>query len=80
MSKVLYFSADWCAPCQEMKPVVEQLNSDRLIKYDIDEAVVEREQYQVRAIPTFILVDENGVELDRVLGAISLDRLEELLR
>ena len=79
MSKVLYFSADWCAPCQEMKPVVEQLNSDRLIKYDIDEAVVEREQYQVQAIPTFILVDENGVELDRVLGAISLDRLEELL-
>ena len=79
MSKVLYFSADWCAPCQEMKPVVEQLNSDRLIKYDIDEAVVEREQYQVQAIPTFILVDENGVELDRVLGAISLDQLEELL-
>lgn len=62
-----------------MKPIVEQLNSDRLIKYDIDEAVVEREQYQVRVIPTFILVDENGVELDRVRGAISLDQLEELL-
>lgn len=79
MNKVLYFSAGWCAPCQKMKPIVEQLNSDRLIKYDIDEAVVEREQYQVRVIPTFILVDENGVELDRVRGAISLDQLEELL-
>jgi thioredoxin 1 len=79
MNKLLVFSASWCAPCKAMKPMLDELDQDRLVRYDIDEATNERAQYDVRAVPTLILVNETGEELERLIGSQSLSAIQKLL-
>jgi thioredoxin-related protein len=62
-----------------MKPTLLELEQDRVVYYDIDEALEERAMYEVRAVPTIILVDEEGKELKRVMGSQRLSTLQEML-
>ncbi|HEY2147266.1 MAG TPA: trypsin-like peptidase domain-containing protein, partial [Pirellulales bacterium] len=64
------FRADWCGPCRQMDPVVEQLKAAgypvRQVNIDQDPALAS--QYRVASIPCFVLVAD-GHEIDRVVGA-----------
>jgi thioredoxin-like negative regulator of GroEL len=62
-----------------MKPALDQLDQDRLVRYDIDEAEEETVKYQVRAVPTIIVINENGEEVSRVIGVQTLSDLQKLL-
>ncbi len=79
MNKLLVFSATWCGPCQALKPTIDKLDQSRIVRYDIDESLEERENYGVRAVPTLILVDEEGKQLERLVGSQSLATLQKLL-
>lgn len=79
MNKLLVFSASWCGPCKAMKPALDELDQDRLVRYDIDTAIEERAKYEVRAVPTLILVNENEEELQRLVGSQTLSVLQKLL-
>ena len=79
MNKLIVFSATWCGPCKAMKPVVDQLDQSRIERYDIDQSRDKLEQYKVSAVPTFIAVDEAGTEINRIMGATTLSKLQELL-
>jgi thioredoxin-like negative regulator of GroEL len=79
MNKLLVFSASWCGPCQALKPTIDKLDQDRIVKYDIDESTEEKEAYNIRAIPAMILVDENGEEIQRLVGSQSLSDIQSLL-
>ena len=79
MNKLLCFTAHWCSPCKEMQPILDQLDQSRLIRYDVDKAVDERVKYKISAIPTFILIDEQGNELERIRGYTSIESLQNLL-
>lgn len=79
MNKLIVFSATWCGPCKAMKPVVDQLDQSRVERYDIDQSRDKLEQYKVSAVPTFIAVDEAGTEINRIMGATTLSKLQELL-
>ena len=71
MKEVLYFSAEWCVPCKQMKNVVAKLEEDTGIKFrkiDIDTEYEISQKYSVRAVPSFILV-EDGEEISRAQGA-----------
>ena len=30
-----YFTADWCAPCKKVRPIVEEINKDSIVKFKI---------------------------------------------
>jgi len=79
MNKLLVFSAGWCGPCQTMKPSLEELDQERLVRYDIDVEPDAVEKYNIRAVPTLVLVDQDGVEIQRVSGVQTLAALQELL-
>ena len=79
MNKLLVFSAAWCGPCKAFKPTLLELEQDKLVYIDIDEMPEIRRDYEVRSVPTVILVDENGVELERLVGGQLLSTLQELL-
>jgi thiol-disulfide isomerase/thioredoxin len=67
---LLDFHAEWCGPCRKARPAVEQLirKGYPVRTIDIDKEPGLRERYQVEAVPTFIVVDESGRELDRITG------------
>src|ERR1700733_5695765 len=67
---MLDFHAEWCGPCQKVRKAVQQLTREgypiRSIDIDRDPALARR--YQVKGVPTFIVVDGTGQELDRTSG------------
>jgi thiol-disulfide isomerase/thioredoxin len=68
---VLYFTADWCQPCQRTKPVSDELKRDGLIDFiyiDADTELELLEQFGIKSVPTYILI-EDGIEIKRMNGA-----------
>ena len=71
MSHVLYFTAEWCNPCQRTRPVAEELKRDGAIDFLFVDADTERElveKFGIKSIPTYILI-EDGYEVKRMNGA-----------
>lgn len=67
--KLLYFSAPWCGPCKMLGPIMERVAQTIPVeKVLVDDDPELASKYAVRSIPTVIVVDENGVELERTLG------------
>ena len=69
MRKILYFSAAWCGPCQTLGPIMEGLTNEVVhSKVDVDKDNELSAKYNVRNIPTLILLDEFGNEIGRKVG------------
>ena len=71
MNHVLYFTAEWCNPCQRTRPVAEELKRDGIIDFvfvDADTEIELLEKFGIRSIPTYILI-EDGIEVKRMNGA-----------
>ena len=78
---LIKFSAPWCSPCKVMESVVtEVLNGFDLevININIDRDAESCKKYEVRSIPTLILLKEGQV-LDRLVGNVSKERVKEFL-
>lgn len=81
---IVDFYADWCAPCRMMAPSYEQLASKYtgkalVAKVDTDRSPVISQQLGIRGIPT-VIVFKGGNEVARQVGAVPLQRLEQLLQ
>ena len=69
---VIDFFATWCGPCQRIAPAYEELAKKMtkvtFLKVDVDEAGEVAELYQIRAMPTFIIL-RNGNIVTKIEGA-----------
>ena len=77
------FYADWCGPCKAMGPAIEAVGKDvegkaRVIKVNIDKNQEAAMQYNVRAVPTFIIFKQ-GQQVWRHSGMIDKNTLEKQL-
>lgn len=75
--------AVWCGPCRMVSPVLEQLATEyagriKLVKVDVDAAPRISERFEVRAVPTLLVLDEGRVEA-RQAGAAPAPVLHEWL-
>lgn len=78
MVELIYFYADWCGPCQPMKPIIEEIESEmksklKVSRVDVDQNQETASKYGVMSIPTFIILKDGGEE--RLIGATSKDAL-----
>jgi thiol-disulfide isomerase/thioredoxin len=81
MKEFIHFTADWCNPCKNMKPVIEKFISENP---DIDYTVVDVDtqtdlvnKYQVQTIPTFISKIDGKIH-DRISGVASEFKLKSM--
>lgn len=81
MIAAYYFTADWCGPCKKVRPVVEQINQDSPIKFqliDVDSELDLVKAFEIKSVPTFILI-KDGEVVNRITGAKTRDELLEFL-
>jgi len=81
MSHVLYFTADWCNPCQRTRPVAEELKRDGIIDFmfiDADNEIELLKKFEIKSVPTYILI-KDGLEVARMNGAKTRDQFLEFI-
>ena len=66
--------APWCGPCRIIAPVLEELAGEmagrmRIAKLNVDENQTTASRFNVRSIPT-LLVLKDGKEIDRIVGVM----------
>ena len=60
------FYADWCGPCQMLKPVIEQISEEaehtKIVKINIDEEPQLAGMFQVMSIPTLVYMLNGSIQ------------------
>jgi thioredoxin 1 len=80
---LIYFSTSWCAPCQKMAPMIDDVSArygDHLhvIKIDVDEQTQLAKQLKVTGVPTLVLVNQTGTK-SHLIGGVSADEINHWL-
>ena len=77
------FFADWCGPCRQQGPIIDELKAkmgDRveIKKVDVDHNMDLATRYAIRVVPT-IVIEQDGKVLRTFEGVQTLDSLEKFL-
>ena len=80
MRTAKYFTATWCGPCKAFKPIILELISEgyNITIHDVDQNKELASKHGVRSIPTTV-IEENGVEVDRFVGALPKETVKNKL-
>jgi len=81
---VVDFWSQWCPPCRMIAPIIEELAKDYagkavFGKLNVDDEKATTVKYNIAAIPT-LLFFKNGKLVDRVLGAVPKQQVEEKIK
>lgn len=80
---VVDFWAEWCGPCQQMLPILDQYSQQAVegvvvAKVNVDEAPWIAQQFRVMSIPTIIVL-KDGQLVDSKVWVQSVDSLNEMV-
>ncbi len=75
--------APWCGPCRQIAPVLERLaerHAGRLkvVRVNVDDNPGLAQEYRAMSIPLLVVM-RDGVEVDRIVGAMPAPALESRL-
>ena len=81
--ELLDFYADWCGPCQMLKPTIEEFEKLHpevtVTRVNIDEEEELAEKYSVEGIPCLVVL-KDGEEVAREVGVLPLRKIEKMAR
>ena len=77
------FFAEWCGPCKMMPPILNQLKANmgsslRILKIDVDKNPDVASKYQVRGVPTLLLM-RSGKILWKQSGVLQAGELQQVI-
>ena len=78
---VVDFWAEWCGPCKQIAPALDEIagamnGKVKIVKLDVDRNPATAAKYGVMSIPTLMLF-KNGELASRQVGAASKQKLEQ---
>ena len=79
---IVDFFAEWCGPCRQIAPIIEQLavaygGKVKIAKLDVDESPLTAGRYNIRSIP-MVLAFKNGQVVEQMMGVRSRSTYEEV--
>ena len=87
--KVLKFSASWCGPCKVMAPIFEKISKMdefkdiEFLSYDIeddDDSIELVNNFNIKNVPTFVIVDGNNNPMKKIIGAVQENELVNIIK
>lgn len=77
---IIDFSATWCPPCQQLKPIFHRLEKEfegriNFITIDVDNNPELSQSYQVQSIPMLVFLDKDGQIQNTIVGFQNYDQL-----
>ena len=77
MKEIIYFSAPWCGPCKNFKPIMENVSNSIPVRFiNVDENPQLATQYNVRSVPMLVFL-KNGQEADKTIGVLTESQVKE---
>lgn len=78
---LVHFWAEWCGPCKKIAPVLDELADQyedrvKIGKVNIDEQPALAAEYDIRAVPTTLLLCQGQVA-DQIIGPLSKRDIED---
>lgn len=77
MKKLIKLYASWCGPCKVLDKMLKEHSNIKYENVDIDTPDGEglSVKYNVRSVPTMLIVDEEGNLVNRLTGVPTVDEL-----
>ena len=81
---IVDFGAEWCGPCKQLDPILEEIASEnidklKILKLNIDENPMTPQKFGVRGIPT-IMIFNKGELIDTKVGSLPKTALETWIK
>ena len=74
--KFYKFYADWCGPCRILTTMLNKAQIEyKPINVDNNEELVNK--YNIKTIPVFMAVKDDGTEINRFVGVKSTDAIKQ---
>lgn len=80
MTTIKFFQADWCGPCKQQKPVVEEIEAEQedveVEEFDVEDDQDVVNEYQVQSVPTLV-VEKSGEVVGQLTGFTQKEEIVE---
>lgn len=78
MIKILDFYADWCNPCKQLSPILEEIERTldyvTIQKINVEEDIEAANSYGIRNIPTLLILKDDNL-VDKIIGMVPKEKI-----
>jgi thioredoxin 1/putative thioredoxin len=76
--------ADWCQPCKQLEPILEQIANElsgklKIVRVDVEKSPMLARSFRVQSIPMLVLIAQ-GRPVDQVVGLVDKKTLLEMVQ